>query len=73
VVARLALPNTFSATREEPGAVPSILIRQGEAGVCAPKFATLSTREPCPASALASVKAVPPAVAAAVPSPLKSL
>ncbi len=32
----LAWLNTFSATSETPGAVPSILMRQGEAGACAP-------------------------------------
>ncbi len=35
------LLNTFSATREAPGAVPSILTRQGEAGTCALNPATL--------------------------------
>ena len=41
MVETLAWLNTFSATREAPGAVPSILMWQGEAGTCALNPATL--------------------------------
>jgi hypothetical protein len=64
--------NTFSATSDAPGAVPSMRRLQGPAGRWALNPDTLYTCVPCPAIALASRNASPPAVAAVVPSPLKS-